>query len=317
MAGKPFRFGVVAEQFTTAGAWRELVQQTEAWGYDTLLIRDHFVDEPFGHQFAPIAALATAAALTTTLRLGTLVIDNDYRHPAVLAKEVATLDALSGGRFELGIGAGWLAEEYERAGIAFDSAGTRISRLAEALPILRGLIAGNDVSYDGRYYSLDTLPSFPAAIQQPVPILIGGGSPRILRLAGAMADIVGILTTSVATGVAVNLPEGRRTAAVQERVSWIREGAGDRFDSIELSLIPTVIVTDDPDAAIDQYIAAQGWQDIDLAAVRDMPSVLIGSLDYVTGRLQEIRDELGFSYFIVPDRLMTTFAPVVEMLSGR
>lgn len=317
MVGKPMRFGVIAEQFTTAAAWSELAQQTEALGYDTLLIRDHFVEEPFGHQFAPFSALAVAAARTSTLRLGTLVIDNDYRHPAVLAKEVATLDLLSGGRFELGIGAGWLEEEYDRAGIHFDSAGTRISRLTEALPILRGLIAGNDTSFDGRYYMLDVLPGFPAAVQQPVPLLIGGGSPRILRLAGAMADIVGILTTSVATGVAVNQPDGRRTAAVQERISWIRQGAGDRFESLELSLIPTIIVTDDPDVATDEYIASQQWVDVDRDDVRDMPSVIIGSIEHVADRLQQLRDELGFSYFVVPDRLLTRFAPVVGALSGR
>ncbi|MGD9713767.1 MAG: TIGR03621 family F420-dependent LLM class oxidoreductase, partial [Thermomicrobiales bacterium] len=272
MSGRPFRFGVIAERFSSAGARRELAQKAETLGYDTLLIRDHFVEEPFGHQFAPFSALASAAAVTSTLRLGTLVIDNDYRHPAVLAKEAATLDLLSDGRFELGIGAGWLSEEYRRAGIPLDSAGTRISRLAEALPILRSLINGNEVTFAGDHYTLDALPAYPAAKQQPVPLLVGGGSPRILRLAGATADIVGILTTSVSSGVAVKVPEGRRSAAVRQRVEWIREGAGNRFDTIELSMIPTVILTDDSGAALDRYIESQGWNDVDREAVRDMPS---------------------------------------------
>lgn len=317
MSRRPFRFGVIAEQFSTAQAWRELLTRTEALGYDTLLIRDHFVEEPFGHQFGPLAALAYAAGITSTLRLGTLVIDNDYRHPAVLAKEVATIDVLSDGRFELGIGAGWLTEEYSRSGIDFDSAGIRISRLSEALSILRGLISGEPVSFHGSHYTLDALPSFPPAVQRPVPLLIGGGSPRILRLAGATADIVGILTTSVATGVAVNNPNGRRSAAVRERIEWIRDGAGDRFDAIELSLIPTVMLTEDPDSAIDTYIHGQGWDGVDRAAVEDMPSVMIGNLEAIARKLREVRAEFGFSYFIVPDRLLTDFAPVVAALSGK
>jgi len=138
-ASRRFRFGVINERMTTAGAWIDAARRTEAQGYATFLIRDHFVPDHFGDQFAPFSALTAAACATTTLRVGCLVIDNDYRHPVVLAKEAATLDLLSGGRFELGLGAGFMKTEYDKAGIAFDAPGIRVSRLAEAIDVLKGL----------------------------------------------------------------------------------------------------------------------------------------------------------------------------------
>jgi probable F420-dependent oxidoreductase len=308
---------VIAETFSTAEAWMGLAGETERLGYDTLLIRDHFIEEPFGHQFAPFTALMAAAMVTRDLRLGTLVIDNDYRHPSVLAKEAATLDLLSGGRLEIGLGAGWLKEEYERTGIAFDGPGARISRLEEAVCVLRGLLAGGAVSHRGEHYQLDGLENFPCPAQTRVPWLIGGGSPRILRIAGREADMVGILTTSVASGVVQNDPDSRRSDAVRERLAWVREGAGERFRNIELSLLPTVIIAEDRIAAIDAYIRQQGWSGVTLADVWDMPSVLVGSVDQVCEQLIEIREGLGFSYFIVSDRVKGGFAPVVEQLGGR
>jgi probable F420-dependent oxidoreductase len=308
---------VIAETFVTARAWLDLACATERLGYDTLLIRDHFVEEPFGHQFAPFTALMAAAMVTRDLRLGTLVIDNDYRHPAVLAKDVATLDLLSSGRLELGLGAGWLREEYERTGMAFDPAGTRISRLEESVRVLRGLLAGDAVSLQGAHYQLDGLENFPRSAQARVPLLIGGGSPRILRLAGLEADIVGILTTSVASGVVKNDPDGRRSDAVRERLTWVCEGAGERFSEIELSLVGSAIITDDRAAVTDRYIHQQGWSGVEREDVWDMPSVLIGTVDHICEQIIATRDQLGISYVIVSDRVKDDFAPVVERLGGQ
>jgi len=166
---RPFRFGVLGEHARTPGALVGTARAAEAAGYVTFLLRDHLVAEPFGHQLAPLVALATVAAATTTLRVGTLVLANDFRHPAVLAKEVATLDVLSGGRFELGIGAGWLRDEYARAGLGFDRAGVRIDRLEEALRVLKDLLGGGPVTVEGDHYALAGLANFPRPAQRPRP----------------------------------------------------------------------------------------------------------------------------------------------------
>ncbi|HUG16313.1 MAG TPA: TIGR03621 family F420-dependent LLM class oxidoreductase, partial [Thermomicrobiales bacterium] len=210
----PFRFGVINEETLPAADWIAHVRRVEALGYDTFLIRDHFVPDFFGEQLAPLPALMAAAMATTTLRVGTMVLDNDFRHPALLAKEVATIDALSGGRFELGIGAGWLRSEYEQAGISYDRAGVRIDRLEESLAILKGLLRDGASTFSGAHYRTNGLTCYPAAVQRPhPPILIGGGKPRVLRLAGREADIAGILTTSVGSGVVVDDPAERTVAA--------------------------------------------------------------------------------------------------------
>src|SRR5215216_2077656 len=165
---RPFRFGVIGEAITSRERLLDTARRAEALGYDTLLLRDHFVAEPFGDQLAPLVALTAAAAATRTLRLGSLVLDNDYRHPVLLAKEAATLDVLSGGRFELGVGAGWLREEYERAGMAFDPAGVRVDRLEEALAVLKGLLTGPALTFTGRHYTVTGLESFPGPPSGPV-----------------------------------------------------------------------------------------------------------------------------------------------------
>ncbi|MBL8164495.1 MAG: TIGR03621 family F420-dependent LLM class oxidoreductase, partial [Anaerolineae bacterium] len=191
----PFRFGVINEQMKPREDWLAHVRRAETLGYATFLLRDHFVPDFFGDQYAPIAALMAAAAVTQTLRVGTLVIDNDYRHPVILAKEAATLHLLSGGRFELGIGAGWLRSEYEQAGMPYDPAGVRISRLEESLHIIKGLWNSEPVTFSGQHYRIDNIDGFPKP-EQHLPILIGAGQKRMLTLAGREADIVGILTTS-------------------------------------------------------------------------------------------------------------------------
>lgn len=314
----PFRFGVVGERMTTATAWTQLARRAEALGYATLLIRDHLVDDHFGNQFAPFPALTAAAFATTTLRVGTLVLDNDYRHPAMLAKEAATLDVLSDGRFELGLGAGWLAREYAAAGIPFDRAGVRIDRLAEAIPIIKGLFGPDPVTAHGVHYQIEGLIGFPRPVQRPhPPLLIGGGAPRILRLAGREASTVAFLTSTLTTGGAGNDPIDQRSARLTEKIGWVHEGAGERFDQIELSLFPDVHVTADRAAEIDAVIARNSWSGVTPADVRDMPAILIGTPDQIAADLLRWRETLGFSYLIVSADDLDPFAPVVALLAGR
>ena len=247
-----------------------------------------------------------------------MVLAVDYRHPVMLAKEAATLDLLSGGRLELGLGAGWLRREYDGAGIPFESAGIRIERLEETVHILGGLFGPGPFSFAGKHYTVTDLDGYPKPAQRPrPPILIGGGRRRVLALAGRVADIVGILTTSVATGTVVDDPSERLAASVQEKLGWVREGAGSRFPDIELSLIPTLVLEKDRERAAAELIAARGWNGVTPADVLAMPSVFIGSLDEIAEQMEERRARYGFSYYVVSDRQLDRAAPLVARLAGR
>ena len=312
-----FRFGVINEQVLPAEQWIAHVRRVEAQGYSTFLIRDHFVPDYFGDQFAPIAALMAAAGATQTLRVGSLVFDNDYRHPALLAKEAATIDLLSGGRLELGLGAGWLRAEYEQAGMPFDPPGVRISRLEEAIRIIKGLFADEPLTFAGQHYTIANLRGIPKPAQRPrPPILIGAGQKRMLMLAGREADIVGILTTSVAGGTLTADPAERLAGAVAQKVEWVRQGAGERFHELELSLAPTIIVTDQRRRRTEQYIHERGWQDISVEQVWEMPAVFVGSIDQIIEDMRARRERYGFSYFVISDHDMAEAAPIVARLAG-
>lgn len=314
---KPFRFGVINETPLPAEQWFAHVRRIEDLGYSTFLIRDHLTPDFFGDQFAPLIALMAASSATRQLRLGTLVIDNDFRHPALLTKEVATLDLLSGGRFELGIGAGWMRREYDAAGLVYDRAGLRIDRLEESIAVLKGLLAGGTFSHGGTHYQIDRLESFPRPVQRPhPPLLIGGGKRRVLTLAGREADIVSLLTVSVATGGVEDDPSERLALAVRQKLDWIRDGAGERFDQIELSLVPTLLPTDDPRQRAAELIAERGWSSVSVDDVLAMPSLLFGSEDDMVETLMRRRAEYGFSYFIVSDQIADQLAPIVARLVG-
>ena len=314
---RPFRFGVINETPLPAADWVTHVRRIEELSYATFLIRDHFTPDFFGDQFAPLIALTAAAAVTARLRVGTLVIDNDFRHPAILAKEAATLDLLSGGRLELGLGAGWMRREYEAAGMPYERAGRRIERLEEALTVLKGLFADGAFSHCGTHYQVDQLDSYPKPVQRPhPPLLIGGGKRRVLTLAGREADIVSILTTSVSTGRVEDDPTERTARAVRQKLDWIRVGAGERFGQIELCLIPAFIVTDDPCRRASELIAERHWGDMTVEEVLDMPSMLFGSEDEMVATLQRRREEFGFSYYVVSDKVVEEFAPIVARLAG-
>jgi probable F420-dependent oxidoreductase len=307
---RPFTFAVQEHHAESATQWRERARAIESMGYKALYLPDHFDDQP-----SPIAALMAAADATTTLRIGSLVFDNDYRHPVVLAKEAATLDLLSDGRLDLGLGAGWLVKDYERSGIPFDSPGTRIERLEEAIKIIKGLFADGRFSFQGKHYWIDGLEGLPKPVQKPHPrFLIGGGARRILSLAAREADIVHLN---------FNLREGRinpqlvltgAAHATDEKVSWVREAAGDRFDHIELGMtVFFATVTDDPESVAEAV--APGMQ-LEAGQVLEMPHFLIGTIDQIVEALQGRRERFGFSHIAVPGVMADALAPVVERLAG-
>lgn len=307
---RAFRFGVKEHRAPSAAAWREKARLVESLGYSTLYISDHF-----GDQFGPIAALMSAADATTRLRVGSLVLDNDYRHPVVLAKEAATLDLLSDGRFDFGLGAGWMASDYEQSGIPFDRAGVRIDRLAEALEIIKRFFAGGSVSFSGKHYAVEGLEAAPRPLQKPhPPIVLGGGGRRMLELAAREADVI---------SVNYNLREGRvnrklvhtgMAEATREKLDWIREAAGSRLGEIELSATIFVAnVTDDRDVVTESMAAALGTEPREIL---EMPHFLIGTVDQLVEDLQARRERYGISFVVVPGEAAESLAPVVERLAG-
>jgi probable F420-dependent oxidoreductase len=286
-------------------------------GYATFLIRDHFIAEPFGHQFAPLTTLAVVASVTKTLRVGSLVIDNDYRHPAVLAKEAATLDLLSGGRLELGLGAGWAREEYDQTGLTFDPPGVRVDRLEEALQVLKGLFAEQPLTHAGRHYRITHLDSVPKPVQRPQPpILVGAGGKRILSIAARHADIVGILNAPIANGVLADDPTTRLAEAMAQKIEWIRQAAGERFPLLELSLVISVVIAEDRRQSAERFALQKGWRGITVDDVLEMPSVFIGSVHQIADQMHARRERYGLSYFVVSDRDLDTASPIVARLAG-
>ena len=309
---RPFRFAVQGRSAASRDDWLTKAGRVEELGYDTLSVPDHLVGNP--NRLSTVTALAAAAAVTTTLRLGSFVFANDFRHPAVLAQEAASLDRLSDGRLELGIGAGWMRAEYEAAGIPFDPAPVRIARLAEAIGVIKALFAGGAVTVDGDHYRLSDLALAPTPVQRPhPPILVGGGGRRILEVSARHADIVGLDPRSRPDGT---LDEATVTArATAQKMEWIREAAGPRFDALEINVfVYAVEETGDPTAVADRLAADFG---LPAAEVLASPHTLIGSIDQMVDRLQERRDTFGISYVTVGEDLMDPLAPVVARLRGQ
>jgi probable F420-dependent oxidoreductase len=262
-------------------------------------------------------ALMAAADATRTLRVGSLVLDNDYRHPVVLAKEAATLDVLSHGRFELGLGAGWAKAEYQQAGISFDAPGIRVGRLEEAVHVIKGLFASEPLTFSGTHYHIDQLNGYPKPIQRPhPPILIGATGKRMLAIAAREANTIGILNSDYSTGVEIDDPLKRSPAAVAEKVQWIRQAAGERFDHVELNMVIAPILTSDRRQGAEQCARQHGWNTIRPENVLEMPSIFIGSVEQISEQMDERRERFGFSYYIVSDADVETFAPIVARLAG-
>jgi probable F420-dependent oxidoreductase len=305
-----FRFGVQASG-TEEDNWRDTAKQVEDLGYSTLYMPDHFIDT----RLAPMPALAIAAAHTTTLRVGALVFDNDYKHPAILAKEMATIDELTDGRCELGIGAGWMKTDYDALGLPYDSAGVRIARLDEALQVIKGCWAEGPFTFEGTHYQIRGYDAIPKPKQKPgPPILIGGGAPKVLRLAGREANIVGINPNLRAGAVTSDAAATASGAETVKKLGWIREGAGDRFDEIELQIRYFLCaITDD----------AHGFASAVAPGFDTTPEEVLGSGVALLGTIPEMIDQLvarraewGVSSIVVGGDNFVDFAPVVAALAG-
>jgi probable F420-dependent oxidoreductase len=308
---KPFRFGVQASTAPSRTAWTDLARRVEANGYDVLTMPDHFTD-----QLAPVPALMTAADATTSLRVGALVWDNDYKHPVVLAKELATMDVLSEGRLEIGIGAGWMISDYEQAGMPYDSAGVRIDRFVEGIDVIRGAMGDGSFSYSGKHYTISNYNGLPKPVQGPCPpILIGGGGKRVLSYAARNADIIGINGTMTAGVVGPDAISTMTADAVTDKVNIVREAAGDRINDIEMNVRSFFVsVTDNADEVMTnmaQMIA------VEKSFIADSPFALVGPPSKLIEDLIARRERWGFSYVIVGADDVESFAPVVAALRGK
>jgi len=311
---RPFRFGWHCNYADTPGQFVDRARRAEEFGYSTFTIGDHF-----RKQFAPLPALMAAAAATTTLRVGPLVLGNDYKHPLVLAKELATMDQFTGGRLQVGIGSGWMHEDYEWSGMPFDRAGTRVERLQESLTILKGLWGAEPFTFHGAHYDINAHDGTPKPVQKPrPPILIGAGGRRMLQLAAQEADIINI-NVNLRTGVqnVAALMQDSDNADVmsyQKKIGWIKEAAAGRFDDIELSVACTCIVTDDRDKTVHATALSLG---VPAEYVASSPIYLIGSHDEMAADLEQRRAELGVSYVVFYDDVAASLAPLVSRLAGR
>jgi probable F420-dependent oxidoreductase len=290
--------------------WLDHVRKAEDLGYSTIFLPDHF-----GDQLAPIPALMSAAEISN-LRVGMLVLDNDYRHPVVLAKEAATMDLLSEGRLELGIGAGWMRSDYEQSGMPYDPPKVRVERFEEGVKVLKGLFAEGPFSFQGKHYTITGLDGKPDPVQDPhPPLLIGGGGPRVLRFAGAEADIVGINVNLRAGEVRPEMGADATRDAILQKVAWVREGAGDRFDDLELNvLVMMCFVTDDRMGQAEMFGSMFG---LNAEQALEVPLAVCGTVDEICDDLTKRRELYGISYPVLNEASFEPFAPVVERMAGR
>jgi probable F420-dependent oxidoreductase len=291
-------------------------RRAEDLGYSTLLIDDHLYNA-----FAPLTALVSAADATTSLRVGSLVFGNDFRHPVVLAKEAATLDVLTDGRFELGLGSGYLREDYEQSGMELQPPGTRVSRFEEAVQIIKGLFGNETFTYTGKYYTIRDLNGLPKPLQKPQPpLLLGGGSKRMLSIAAREADIVSINIRTTAEGgfdSSSITPE-----ATDQKIAWVHEAAGARFHDLELNVLVFPVVTDQPRHVAEQML--REWKlPTDEASIDGLlaeSSSLFGTVEQIVEDLQARRQRFGFSYIAIGEYyqadVMERFAPVIAKLAG-
>ena len=316
----PFRFAVQATNAAGGREWRDTVRKVEDLGYSTLFLADHYLGpgpaQRAAHtprqDLAPIAAMAAAAAVTETLRIGCRVFCIDYHVPAVLAKEAATLDLLSDGRLELGIGAGWSGIEYDALGLDFDRPGRRIAKLAEVVALIRAHWQGDELDYSGDFVRVHGYAGRPRPVQQPhPPIMIGGGGQRVLSLAGREADIVSISSVPFVARDADGLDP---QAVAQRRIEFVRTAAGERYAQLDVESSPYFTeITGDPETVLAGLAKSTG---IAADLLRDHPNVLIGSSESVVELLHSRRETLGVNYVTVQQTQIESFAPVVALLHG-
>ena len=313
---RPIRFGVAAHAVDGADTWRALARRVESQGYATLLLPDHT-----NPQLSPIPALVAAAAVTTTLRVGTQVLCNDLRNPTMTAKEVATLDVLTGGRADWGMGAGWLPSDYEATGIAFDPPGVRVRRLQESVMLIKALFSGDEVSHRGEFYRVDGLRATPAPVQAPhPPLLIGAAQRRLLTWAGKVADIVSVAPSWESRRIgdipaSVSIVEG-----MDRQIGWVRAGAesvGRRFEDIELSVTAMPVTVTPGAATMEDFGRAGAPHGISPQDSVDAPYLLVGSVDQIAETVRQRHQRWCVSNWVVPVEVADAFAPVVErVLSG-
>ena len=307
---QPFRFAVYTNNSDDADHWTAFARRAEELGYAALYVTDHL-----GRQLAPTAALAAAAAVTHDLRIGPYVFANDFRHPLIVAREAATLDRLSGGRLDLGLGAGWKRSDYRQLGMPYDPPATRIDRMIESLGIIRRLLAGEEVTHEGRFYRLERARVEPAPVQQPHPrIMLGGGGPRMLRFAALEAQIVSFVPQFSTSG----RPMMRHAteSALAERVAHVRSAAGSRFDELELNVfVGDAGVVGGPQP-ISTSLGAL-FKSAGPAVAGGSPYLLYGTIEQLREGMLRRRERTGVSSYGIPARVMESFAPLVEALAGR
>ncbi len=305
-----FRFGVQVSKETSAKGWAELARRTEAAGYEVLTMPDHFTD-----QLAPIPALMAAASATTTLRVGALVFDNDYKHPVVLAKELATIDLLSEGRLEIGLGAGWMISDYEEAGMPYDSPKVRIDRFIEGVAVIRGAMAEGAFSFSGDHYTIANYNGQPKPVQGRPPLLIGGGGKRVLSYAAREADIIGINGTMTAGVVGPEALSTMTAESVDEKVAIVAAAGAHRLNDIEMNIRTFFVkVTNDRAATVEGISSMFG---VSKEMIDASPFALIGSVEECIEQLLERRERWGFNYTIVGAENIDECAPIVAALRGK
>jgi probable F420-dependent oxidoreductase len=306
---RKFRFGVQLSGASSRKDWLEKVRKAEDLGCTTVAMPDHF-----GEQLGPVPALMSVAE-NSNLRIGTLVLDNDYKHPVVLAKEAATMDVLSEGRLELGIGAGWLRNDYEQSGMTYDPPKVRVDRFEEGLAVLKGAFGEGPFSHRGEHYVITDYEGHPKPVQKPYPpILIGAGGKRMLGIAAREADIIGI-NPNLAPGE-VNMEVGKDGTAQRSdrKLAWIREAAGARFDDIEFhALVFIGIITDDRLGQAGNFAPMFG---LTAEEGLDVPLAFVGTVDQICEDMIARRERWQISYYTLSEGLLDNFGPIIEKMAG-
>lgn len=313
MPNKPFRFGVTSYGANVNGeGWAQKARRIEELGYSSLFVSDHFMG-----QISVIPALAYAAASTRSLRVGSIVCANDFRHPILLAKEAATLDLLSNGRLELGIGAGYLKAEFDALGIPFDDAKIRVERLRESIQLIKSYFRGERIDFDGKHYRVQSdigLDFIPSPTQKPhPPILIGGGGKHMLTLAAQEADIVGLTMQLNKDGTGPNMESA--VLPLEQKIEWIRTAAGPRFEKLEINVQTWVVAVTDHRKETLEQIAQQFPLPYEM--ISSLPFILVGTIEEIIDQIKSHRERYGISYFLVFDQYMEQFAPIASALTSK
>ena len=324
MTTQAFRFGCQAYSPKSKGEWLDTAIQAEQQGYSTLHVADHYLgpgsaQKAAGHSVqtvAAIPAMMAAAAVTEKIKIGSRVMCVDYHHPLVLAMELATIDLLSDGRLEAGFGAGWISAEYESMGIEMDRPGIRIDRLIEVVRLAKDFFAGNELNHEGTYVTAKEMRAVPASLQENGPkIMIGGGSRRILKVAGQLADIVSLNFDNSAGVLGSHGINSGTEIGTMDKLTWVQEGAESRFKELEIEIgAYFTVVTDSSQKTLDSFSHSLG---IDSETLDKHPHALIGSVEQIIEKIEERRTQYGISYITVGAKVMDDFAPVVDRLTGK